>query len=660
MAFHERYKDLKDPLGKLGEEIEERKRQLEEAEANHGDKESNLDALVLLGTSFMRLECERFGQVQRSYNEARHKRPRNSDYPEQPDLQASGQEWSDFFDNHTKASRDLQKCEKALDYIGKTWGDDKIRYYGWATKTWATCRVLQSAAKVVPTWEEAGIKLNRLRNYRDRSMGTPITHGKRSISWKDLDNLRLWDGRGGFEMPSPPIRKKRGEDPGDDRVLRYASLATGEFNAERLGFDRFGILVLKGSKFDNEVPRTFSAPPWGMSKSADVGQEAKEQMSDTKSLPSDQDEGCRNGAQDKATPITSIRGSARLAALQPPSYTSQCAPLKKPVSHWARKRPDTDNPVAGDEEYGLALPAHENPRRRPKSSMANATTQTDPMWWEDSNLAETRDLSNSSQGAELGTSCTNFQDSEEFKRLALEELGEVGDKTCWGAESSRSCSHYLSRSCCPAIALGNGQVDAHFSTLDKAKELVDRITPDVPIFTRCSNAGSWKPNLRPIVDYLTQMNMVQTKKRYVQKHSLDMTGESFTKVTQWDLVSHFVREDCGANGLDLWNALELENHLEQRHVPEFLNNSNCNLLVEMRKRSEGKRVAKKGRKGKKVEELPEKDPLHFALIADGGMDTYPHTDGHGYSTFLTVQEGELIFGWLSRPDDDVEYTFLPR
>ncbi|KAI8680448.1 JmjC domain-containing protein [Fusarium keratoplasticum] len=651
MRFHERYKILKEPLGKLGEEIEERKRQLEEAEASRGDKESNLDALVLLGTSFMQLECQRFSQVQQSYNEVRHKRPRNSDYPEQRDLQVSGQEWSDFFDNHTKASRDLQKCEKVLGYVGKRWGDDKIRYYGWATKTWATCRVLQSAAKAVPTWEEAGIKLNKLRNYRDRSMGTPITHGKRSISWKDLDNLRLWKGYGEFEMPSPPVRKKRGEDSGEDRILRYARLATGEFNGERLGFDKFGILVLKDSKFD-EGPITLSAPPWGMAKSAEVGQEAEEQMGDTESLLGDQDEGCRNDVQDKATPITSIRGSARLAARQPPFYTNQCAPLKKPVSHRTRLRPDTDNHVVGDEEYGLALPAHENRRRRPKSSMADAITQTDRMPGEELNLEKARDLSSSSQGAELDRYCTDFQDSEEFKRRAVEELNEVGDKSCWGAESSRSCSHYLFRSCCPAIALGHGQVDAHFSTLDEAKELVDRMTPDVPIFTRCSNAGAWKPNLRPIVDYLTQMKTVPTKKRYVQKYSLDMKGESFTKVTQWALTSHFVREDCGANGLDLWNALELENHLEQRHVPEFLTNSNCNLLVDIGERAKEKTRVKKGRKGKKVEELPEKDPLHFALIADGGMNTYPHTDSHGYSTFLTVQEGELIFGWLSRPDDD--------
>ncbi|KAI8686804.1 JmjC domain-containing protein [Fusarium sp. Ph1] len=651
MIFHERYKILKEPLGRLGEEIEERKRQLEEAEAIRGDKESKLDALVLLGTSFMRIECERFGQVQQSYNEARHKRPRSSDYPEQRDLQASGQEWSDFFDNHTKASRELQKCEKVLDYIGEKWGNDKIRYYGWATKTWATCRVLQSAAKSAPTWEEAGIKLNRLRNYRDRSMGTPITHGKRSLSWKDFDYLRSWKGHGGFEMPPPPGRKKRGEDSGEDRILRYAPLATGEFNAERLGFDKFGILVLKESKFDDEGPITLSAPPGGMAKSADVGQEAEEQMGDTEPLLGDQDEGCRNDVQDNATPITSIRGSARLAARQPPSYTNQCAPLKKPVSHRTRLRPDTDKHVVGDEEYGLALPANENRRQRPKSSMADATTQTDPMLGEEFNLAKARDLSSLSQGAELGAYYTNFQDSEEFKRRALEELNKVGDKSCWGAESSSSCSHYLSRSCCPAIAPGNGQLDAYFSTLDEAKGLVDRTTLAVPIFTRRSNAGGWKPNLRPIVDYLTRMKTVQKKKRYVQKYSLEMAGESFTKVTQWELMSHFLRED-GADGLDLWNALELENHLEQRHVPEFLKNSNCNLLVEMRKRAEEKRVVKKGRKAKKVEEPPEKDPLHFALIADGGMNTYPHTDSHGYSTFLTVQEGELIFGWLSRPDDD--------
>lgn len=84
-----------------------------------------------------------------------------------------------------------------------------------------------------------------------------------------------------------------------------------------------------------------------------------------------------------------------------------------------------------------------------------------------------------------------------------------------------------------------------------------------------------------------------------------------------------MRNDHGANGLELWNALELRNHLKERHVPMFLRNTNCNLLAEMRQRAEREGETRRGRKTKKAKKLPGKDPLHFALIADGGMNTYP-------------------------------------
>ncbi|KAJ4267526.1 hypothetical protein NW762_003633 [Fusarium torreyae] len=205
-AFHEKYKALKEPILELGSEIERQRQRLD-------DKESSLDALILLGTSIMLSNCDRFRQVQRSYSEDRCKRSRNHYTTMQCEVYAAGEAWSDFLDAHSNASQELQQCEKALEFIGATWGKDKIRYYGWATKTSAVCRQLKAAAKAVPNWEEAGIKLNRMRNYCDRNPGTPIAYGKSSISWKDFECLSRWKGKVDFEMP---LVKRR---TGTDRIL---------------------------------------------------------------------------------------------------------------------------------------------------------------------------------------------------------------------------------------------------------------------------------------------------------------------------------------------------------------------------------------------------------------------------------------------------------
>lgn len=40
--------------------------------------------------------------------------------------------------------------------------------------------------------------------------------------------------------------------------------------------------------------------------------------------------------------------------------------------------------------------------------------------------------------------------------------------------------------------------------------------------------------------------------------------------------------------------------------------------------------------------------MDWALIC-GGHNTGPYMDSHGFSTWLTVQEGRVGFGWMSRP-----------
>lgn len=46
--------------------------------------------------------------------------------------------------------------------------------------------------------------------------------------------------------------------------------------------------------------------------------------------------------------------------------------------------------------------------------------------------------------------------------------------------------------------------------------------------------------------------------------------------------------------------------------------------------------------------------LKWALLSEGGNNTGPHMDAYGFSTWITMQQGEAGFGWLSLPSQEEE------
>ncbi|KAF4464755.1 Transcription factor jumonji aspartyl beta-hydroxylase [Fusarium albosuccineum] len=634
LYFQQCCKSLKEHIYSQDNKIGKQRRKLEQAEAELDERDFKLDDLIMNGVFLMQSKCERFTQIQQFYRGAGRKRSRDSDYVEHSDLRAMSETCADFLDYYSIAIKDRKQRKKALESVSERWGDDIITYYRWDTRSWAFCRTLKAAAITVPVWTEAGIKLNRIRNRRDRGVGNPIAAGTRSLSWGDFDHLRSWNGHGDFEMGG---RSQRA----GDRILPYARLAMSEFNPERLGFDKFGILGVKTTGSDDEA-FTFSEPPWGIAQSPGVSEGAEERTEERESLISAQDGDAGANGHDETPSAIPIRGSARLRAGQPTSYSNQSAPIKRSS---AGKRPtgrgQLDDSILAKEKVSGSLP-----QGAEFLQLGDIVSMKSPATQRGQSLPVVRSE----------TFCAGFEDNEEFRKRALDELGKTENRECWGAESSRCCRQYLSRSSYPIVGQKDGPVDAHFSTLKEAEKLMEKMTPRVPIFTRCSNVSSRKAKLYPIMDYLTQAEKPGTKVA-VQKYCIGLEEEdSHVTVTFWEMTKHLLRRDPGADGLNLWNALDLRNHLEHRHLPEFLRNNNCSLLSEIRQRVEDTEGVKW------ADKLLGKDPRHFALIADGGMNTYPHTDSHGYSTFLTVQEGELIFGWLSRPDTNIwdEWAKDPR
>lgn len=96
-----------------------------------------------------------------------------------------------------------------------------------------------------------------------------------------------------------------------------------------------------------------------------------------------------------------------------------------------------------------------------------------------------------------------------------------------------------------------------------------------------------------------------------------------------------------------WNLLELAAHYDDGLRPSFLNNEDCRLLSKIKfppnQYLEGKR---------RVFAPGWKEVEKWALLAQAGALTEPHQDSHGYSTFITINVGQVGFGWLANPTDD--------
>lgn len=93
------------------------------------------------------------------------------------------------------------------------------------------------------------------------------------------------------------------------------------------------------------------------------------------------------------------------------------------------------------------------------------------------------------------------------------------------------------------------------------------------------------------------------------------------------------------------NCLELATHVEDGLRPRFLGGEDTRLLTKLKiedvQEYAGRRSYPQGYK--EVEK--------WALLAESGALTEPHQDSHGYSTYITVNEGHIGFGWLSYPSE---------
>ncbi|KAK6436921.1 hypothetical protein LTR95_006888 [Oleoguttula sp. CCFEE 5521] len=95
-----------------------------------------------------------------------------------------------------------------------------------------------------------------------------------------------------------------------------------------------------------------------------------------------------------------------------------------------------------------------------------------------------------------------------------------------------------------------------------------------------------------------------------------------------------------------WNCLELACPFEDGLRPNFLNNEDCRLLTKLKFPLSNNALSRHS--------YPDgyKEVEKWSLLAQAGGLTEPHQDSHGYSTYITVNQGEVGFAWISLPDAD--------
>ncbi|KAI7269272.1 hypothetical protein KC345_g7552 [Hortaea werneckii] len=169
-----------------------------------------------------------------------------------------------------------------------------------------------------------------------------------------------------------------------------------------------------------------------------------------------------------------------------------------------------------------------------------------------------------------------------------------------------------------------------------AQELKANVYYPNPIFI----AGQQSLPLQTVDSFLSEM-YDHNMEVHVQDPDLKVANgaQHIRRVTIGTVKEHFAKPCNGSP----WNLLELATHYDEGIRPAFLNSEDCRLLTKLKFPNKGDTASRKGHDPgwKEVEK--------WALIAQAGALTEPHQDSHGYSTFITINQGIFGYGWLSNP-----------
>lgn len=240
---------------------------------------------------------------------------------------------------------------------------------------------------------------------------------------------------------------------------------------------------------------------------------------------------------------------------------------------------------------------------------------------------------------------------EGFRKRVLGELAHNfsdldEEEWCRGEYTNRYIHAILSRCKHPNTDPRKGIVDAGFLSGQEAADAVESGLESIPIFTEGQQQFQWKEGVRPMAQFFSRMEDL-TREAAVQipSHSFDVP--SYQTKTLSEIQDRFFSESTSP---DPWNILDLRSPLPPSILPSFLTGENCQLLPRIRDSLLDGQSAERT-KANREDWNSWTDLLEWVLMSEGGHNTAPHMDSHGWSTWITIQEGYFGFGWLSRPTD---------
>lgn len=241
---------------------------------------------------------------------------------------------------------------------------------------------------------------------------------------------------------------------------------------------------------------------------------------------------------------------------------------------------------------------------------------------------------------------------EEFRRRVVQELQAKPS-----LEKGKSHGDVTGRLVLKLLQLCQSPDDgeAYVLTGQEAAAKMEAGPTDCPIFTEGQQLFNWDADKRPVEQMFRRMENLN-RAVSVQVPSRKSHNRSFEKHKLLEIQQRFL-DSGNADTDDPWNILDLSNPLPPTTMPKFLAGENCQLLPRVRD------AVLAGSSGERTVASKEKwnewlNVMDWVLMSQGGHNTAPHTDSHGLSTWITVQEGLFGFGWLSKPTKEEQDAWI--
>ncbi|PSN58673.1 hypothetical protein BS50DRAFT_641572, partial [Corynespora cassiicola Philippines] len=239
-----------------------------------------------------------------------------------------------------------------------------------------------------------------------------------------------------------------------------------------------------------------------------------------------------------------------------------------------------------------------------------------------------------------------------FREKVLAELSRKITRrspTTWGERNDQMMHSLLSRASQPVTAGADSEIEAYFLTGEEAEaRLQPSFVLNGPIIAKNQQQFKWEQGKGHPIDQLFRRMGNLNRTVSVQKSSLRLQRESYIGMQLSHVQNAFSRNGVSEDPL---NVLDLRSPLPHSILPGFLNGEDCQLLGRIRDEvlggTSGERCA-----ASVAEWNQWKDVEDWVLLAQGGAQTLLHEDSCGKATWLTVQQGQVGFGWVSCPTED--------